>query len=314
MRRKNPYILIVFQYILFSFFAIVIGFAGSFFIVKVMSINQFIAKIPRTLNIFERANNDTEVYIQQSSTGRLGLRGEAYIVKRLDTGEILYEHNAEKIYPIASITKLVTAVVAQEALDLDSRVIINDAILATEGVAGNLRRGESLRVRELMYPLLMVSSNDAAEAIARTQSRSDFIALMNRWVRSIGATQTTFADPSGLSPRNTSSANDVLAILEKIVTSYDGILDITKLKTFTVRTHLWRNPTSFLNLSQYRGGKNGYTEEADRTAALLFDIPAQKYGDESGTVPVAVVILKSSDRSRDVLKVLETLEKDFGLR
>ena len=311
MQQKNPYKSIVFQYVLFSCAAIFAGFAGTYFVVKVASLNQLFARIPRSFNIFERTE---EVTHREIVGGRLGLLAQAYIVKRLDTGEILYEYNPDKVLPIASVTKLVTAVVAREALDLDSRVTIDDNILATEGVAGNLRRGESLRVRELMYPLLMVSSNDAAEAIARAESRSDFIALMNRWVRSIGATQTTFDDPSGLSPRNTSSARDVLAILEKISTSYDGIIDITRLKTFTVRSHVWQNPTSFLNLSQYQGGKNGYTEEADRTAALLFGIPAQKYGDESETVPIAVVILKSSDRSKDVLKILDALEKDFGVR
>jgi D-alanyl-D-alanine carboxypeptidase len=130
MRRKNPYKSIVFQYVLFSCAAIFAGFAGTYFVVKVASLNQIFARIPRSFNIFERTE---EVTHREIVGGRLGLLAQAYIVKRLDTGEILYEYNPDRVLPIASVTKLVTAVVAREALDLDSRVTIDENILATEG-------------------------------------------------------------------------------------------------------------------------------------------------------------------------------------
>ncbi len=301
----------IFQYILFSLGAIGLGFIGMFFVMKVISLGELWNKLPKGFTIFERKE---EIAIPEKEGGALGLLAKSYIVKRLDTGEILYSYRPDVVLPIASITKLVTAVVAEEALNPEDRVTITQDILSTEGWAGSLRLGESLRVRELMYPLLMVSSNDAAEAIARAQSRTEFLSLMNRWVRGIGTVQTTFADPSGLSARNTSTAREILAILEYIRSVHDGIIDITRLKNFSVRSHAWQNPTSFLNLSQYQGGKNGYTEEANRTAALLFEIPMQSYGDEGEKIPIAVVLLGSSDRTKDVLKILDTLEKDIENR
>jgi D-alanyl-D-alanine carboxypeptidase len=100
---------------------------------------------------------------------------------------------------------------------------------------------------------------------------------------------------------NVSSANDLVLILKWIEKNDPGIMDITKLKSKTVRAHTWVNPTHFLNWSNYAGGKNGYTPEADRTGAALFAM-------DHGTNLYAVIILGSESRDADVVKLLAKIK------
>ena len=124
---------------------------------------------------------------------------------------------------------------------------------------------------------------------------------MNDFTQSIGAYRTYFADPSGLSAQNVSSANDLSIILKWINENQPEILKITKLKSKTVRAHTWVNPTHFLNWSNYAGGKNGYTPEADRTGAALFSM-------DHGSELYAAIVLGSESRDSDVIKLLEKIK------
>jgi D-alanyl-D-alanine carboxypeptidase len=125
---------------------------------------------------------------------------------------------------------------------------------------------------------------------------------MNDWVQSIGAYRTYFADPSGLSPDNVSTVNDMALILDWIRLKEPEIIDITALKTKTIRAHTWVNPTHFLSWSYYIGGKNGYTTEANRTGAALFKLGKNKN-------VYAVIVLGSGNRDADVIKLLEKVRE-----
>lgn len=233
--------------------------------------------------------------LQSSADKRVTAAG--YVVKNLTVGGTTIEHNADTVMPIASLTKLVTAVVARKAVAPDERITITRDITATYGNTAQFRPGETFLAEDLYYPLLMVSSNDAAEAFARDYGRKQFIAAMNDFVQSIGAYRTYFADPSGLSPLNVSTANDLAVILDWIRKNDRKIVDITMQKSKTVRGHTWINPTHFLNWSNYIGGKNGYTPEADKTAASLFTLGP-------GKNVYAIVVLGSKERDADELKLL----------
>lgn len=225
---------------------------------------------------------------------------EAYVVLDVDRNAIVLEKNYDKSLPIASVTKLVTAVVARKLIDQNDTVTINSKILNTYGNEAKLREGEKFKVSELMYPLLMVSSNDSAEAIANSyfRGRQQFLREMNSWVNEIGAYQTYFADPSGLSAKNTSTAKDLSIIVSWIIKNEPEIFNITLLKSKTIRIHTWTNPTHFLNLTSYAGGKNGYTPEANRTSVALF-----KLGKNNRLY--AVILLGSKARDSDMLDLLE---------
>lgn len=232
------------------------------------------------------------------TTGKVKVTAPAYVVIDLDRNAVVLEKNADKLLPIASVTKLVTAIVAKKLMDEDKYITVSKQALATYGNEARLREGEKLKVGELLYPLLMVSSNDSSEILAQAYGRKDFLKEMNSWVNSIGAYRTYFTDPSGLSPQNVSTARDLSIITQWILKNEPKIFDITLLKAKTVRTHTWTNPTHFLNLASYAGGKNGYTPEADRTSISLFKLGKQKrtYG---------VMLLGSAARDSDILDLLE---------
>jgi len=225
----------------------------------------------------------------------------AYIIEDLNTGTVVAESNENKLLPIASLTKLVTAEVAKRLIDNDQEITITKNIMSTYGNTAEFRMGETFRAADLYYPLMMVSSNDAAEAFAQTYGRARFISAMNDFVRSIGAYRTIFSDPSGLSADNRSTATDLVTIMNWLRLHDPELIALTLLKTKTVRVHTWVNPTHFLNWSTYRGGKNGYTDEADRTAVTLFQM--KKDGDI-----YAIVVLGSEVRDADLIKLLAKIK------
>ena len=225
----------------------------------------------------------------------------AYVVKDISRNTVAAQYNTDRILPIASITKLVTAIVARKLISPTAHITLNREVLATYGNTAGFKVGETFTADDLLYPLLMVSSNDAAEAYAQYYDRKKFIQAMNDFTQSIGAYRTSFRDPSGLDGQNVSTASDLALILEWILKNDKGIIDITELKSKTVRSHTFINPTHFLSWSNYRGGKNGYTTEANRTAAQLFALGPSKDLYE-------VVILGSDTRDADVLKLLEKIK------
>ncbi len=247
----------------------------------------------------EAAVKDAWKNLPESSIGKINepITALAYNVTNLSRNSDIMEKNADTLLPIASVTKLVTAVVARKLMDEDKEIVITKDTLKTEGNTGYLKLGEKFKMKELLYPLLMVSSNDAAEALARAYGRKDFIKEMNNWTNSIGAYRTYFKDSSGLSPQNVSTASDLSVIAKWIKENEPDIFDITLAKNKSIRTHTWINPTHFLNLSTYAGGKNGYIPEADRTSVSLFSVgwPREIY---------SVVLLGSKQRDTDMAAVL----------
>lgn len=226
------------------------------------------------------------------------ISAKAYVVGNLNTGTIFSSANKDTLTPIASLTKLVTAVIARRMIDPDKRITLTRSIMATYGNTAQFMVGETFVASDLLYPLLMVSSNDVAEAYALSIGRKRFIQAMNDFVQSIGAYRTYFRDPSGLSALNVSTPNDLIIIADWIRLNDPEIFSITQLKSKTIRSHTWVNPAHFLNWSDYLGGKNGYTEEANRTGLALFALGKDKE-------PHVVVVLGSSDRDGDVVKLLK---------
>jgi D-alanyl-D-alanine carboxypeptidase len=231
-----------------------------------------------------------------SPTGEI--TATTYYVRNLTSDTSVLEYGGDTVMPIASVTKLITAVIAREVIDPQERIVIGRDIVATYGNTAQFAVGEVFEAKDLYYPLLMVSSNDAAEALAQSYGRKEFIKLMNEFTQSIGAYRTNFVDPSGLSPENISSASDLALIIDWIRKNDPEIIRITAEKSRIVRNHTWINPTHFLNWSNYMGGKNGYIPEANRTGVSLFTMGPKKD-------LYVFVILGSESRDRDVVTLLE---------
>jgi len=138
--------------------------------------------------------------IQSHALSSSEIVGESAIVMDYDSGKILFSKNPDKkMYP-ASTTKIMTALLSIEALELDTNILIDDETPFTEGSRIYLFADEIISVEDLLHALLLESANDAAVALAKAVSGDveNFVELMNARARELGATNTNFANPNGL--------------------------------------------------------------------------------------------------------------------
>lgn len=226
----------------------------------------------------------------------LPVSADAFLVFDMETGEILGSKNKDTVYPIASVTKLVTAAATLSHNDLDATTTVSWTAFSTEGKAGELSYAEKLTKRELLFPLLLESSNDAAEVLAESVDRAEFVKEMNTYAQTIGMSHTTFVDPSGLEEGNTSTPLDLRTLLRHLYQQHPYILNITRLPTYIGENHTWHNSNPASLLIGFKGGKQGYTDEADRTLVALYE---ERFEDES-VRPIGIVLLGSDDLKKDV--------------
>ncbi len=203
---------------------------------------------------------------------------KAALLINYDNGEVLYSKNSDVVRSIASISKLVSAMVV-----IDKRVDLDQVVAITREDARRARRsrvrvGYELTVRDLLHAALMNSDNRATKALARVTSGSveQFVKEMNRKVRTMGLEQTIFYDPTGLDSRNVSTAHEVAKILHYAV-DYKLIADITARKKYRAKICNRKNTyrqfanTNRLVLSPYKvlSGKTGYTVASDYCLTTL---------------------------------------------
>jgi serine-type D-Ala-D-Ala carboxypeptidase (penicillin-binding protein 5/6) len=190
-----------------------------------------------------------------------------YLIFDAETGEVIAENNANAVLPIASITKLFTATALLKT-DLSASTTINQNDVAAPAPFGKLQSGEEYKMRELLFPLLLESSNDVAAHFERV-TKGEVINLMNSLATEAGLKKTVLADASGLSSLNVSTASDLAHFLSYLYKNEPHILDITRLEQYVGPYTGWVNNSPVLD-KDYLGGKHGYTEEAMRTGAVLF--------------------------------------------
>jgi len=203
----------------------------------------------------------------------LKLRSSVALVVDQDTDEVLYDKNAEAVLPIASITKLMTALVLVDSgVDLDRKIRITRAdIDRVKGSRSRLSVGVRLSRRQLLHLALMSSENRAAHALGRTfpGGIKAFVANMNAKAMLLGMQDTHYADPTGLSSANRSSAHD-LARLARVAYDRSLIRDLSTDESYAVRvgrrTLQYRNTNALVRNDGWEIGlqKTGYIREAGR--------------------------------------------------
>ena len=231
----------------------------------------------------------------------------AYLVGDLDTGEIILTKNQNQKFPTASVSKLMTALVADEINGGDEVAQVTKRALATYGENGGFRLGEKMKVSDLFYPLLLESSNDAAEILAEHFDREAFVKKMNQEAAILQLSETSYEDPSGLSPKNQSTAYDLFKLAGFIHKEKHELLDITTLRSYSNKKHNWSSNNQFLGDSGYLGGKSGFTDPAKETAVSLFSVPIGENGNRS----IAITLLGSKDRYKDVENLLKFVKKNI---
>lgn len=195
------------------------------------------------------------------------------VVIDMDSGRILYENNKDERRLIASITKIMTAVIAIENSNLEKQVTVGDEVLKMYGSNIYLEVGEEISLRDLLYGLMLRSGNDAAVVIAKNVGGSEeaFVNLMNKKAKELGMSNTTFSNSHGLDDEteNYSSAYDMAKLMRYANTLMDFV-DISGTKKWTVTTnkksYIWFNRNKLLKEYKYlTGGKTGYTPRAGKT-------------------------------------------------
>jgi len=211
-----------------------------------------------------------------------GFTSKAILMKYLNpsagSGQVIFELNPEKRWPIASLTKLMTAIVSIEKMDLDKEIVMTEKAVATEGTAGEFKIGEVFKLRDLIKAMFISSSNDAAVAIAESFGGQDFINEMQKKASELKMFSTTYLEPTGLSFINQSTANDLAKLMSYIYFEHPEILEISRqkeaeileLKTGEKRRIL--TVDKFAGEPDFIGGKTGYIDEAGRNLVGLFDI------------------------------------------
>lgn len=197
------------------------------------------------------------------------------ILMDMDSGRIIYENNSHEVRSVASISKIMTAILAIESKKLDKTVKVSDVVLEAYGSGIYIKPGEKLTLQDLVYGLMLRSGNDAALMIAEYVSGSvpKFVKKMNQKAQEIGMKQTTFHNPSGLDEEdevgNFSTAYD-MAILTSYAMKNKTYQKIVGTKKYTLKTnkntYVWYNKNKLLtNYENTTGGKTGFTKKARRT-------------------------------------------------
>ena len=219
-----------------------------------------------------------------------GLTAYSYLVGNVSTGKIYMEKNADVVLPVASMSKLITAIAATDYYSATTTIMVTEPETLVASDTSQLVAGERFTLKEMLYPMLLNSSNVAAEALASSTDRAKFMELMSSYAWEVGMPGSYFADPSGLSPQNTATAHDFFALAKYLYLSRPDILSVTRMARFDVATttdhhsHSFISIHPFVNAANFLGGKTGHTDQAGDTMLTILNIGGQ---------PIAFIVLKS---------------------
>ena len=236
------------------------------------------------------------------------LTAKAAISYDLDSGTILYSKNLDQKLPIASLTKLMTALVVVDRINLNSEVTINKSDLTGIGSTVGLVEGEQITVSSLLNAMLIPSGNDAALALADYTAGGieNFPTLMNQKAQQLNLSATQFSNPVGWdswdNEDNFSSTLDLIKIVKEFLT-HNELRKIVQTKETTVSstdgryTHQLRTTNKLLlDDPEVQGMKTGFTSKALGNLIIL---------DNHQDHQVVTVILGSNDREADSQKLLD---------
>lgn len=257
------------------------------------------------------------------------LAGRSAVVFDVVHGTHIYAHNADEQQPLASLTKLMTALVAYETLAQEQKVQVSTSALEADGDSG-LRQDEAWTLNELLDFTLVTSSNDGAQAIAAVAGaqldstselesfqRLAFVQKMNERARALGLTNMYFVNASGLDLGTTASgsygtAHEVAKLLAHIITHHPDLLASTRDLSDSYQSldgivHEARNTNVRVgNIPGLIASKTGFTDLAGGNLAVAFDVSVDH--------PVVVVVLGSTFEERfvDTERLVEATREYFS--
>ncbi|HEY9101549.1 D-alanyl-D-alanine carboxypeptidase family protein [Chitinimonas sp.] len=245
------------------------------------------------------------------------LYSSAAVVVNAISGERIYEKNSQAQAPIASITKLMTAIVTLDMhLPLDEPITITEEDVDTlKNSSSRLLVGTTLSRGEIMHLALMSSENRAAHALARTApgGKAAFVAKMNRTAQSLGMQNTRFEDPTGLTSANVSTANDLIRLVQAAhhypeIRAYSTSEEYSFISSVNGRGYTFHNTNPLVKNVAWEIGvsKTGYISEAGKCLVMQATI---------NETPVVIVLLDSAGkltRIGDAQRIKKWLETSPG--
>lgn len=229
------------------------------------------------------------------------LNAQAALIMNANTGKVLYQKNMDSVRSIASISKLMGAMVVLDAnLDMNERITITEAeIDRLKGTGSRLSIGTTLTRGELLHISLMSSENRAAHALGRAYpgGMRAFVAAMNAKAQSLGMSSTRFYEPTGLDPRNVSTARD-LSVMVRAASNYPSIRSLSTSNYGSVysgngRLQAYKNTNSLVRdgVWDITLQKTGYIREAGRSMVVQANLDNQ---------PMVIVVLGASTTTNRV--------------
>ncbi len=203
----------------------------------------------------------------------LGTSAKAAILINGDTGEVIYEQNADQCLPMASTTKIMTALLLCENGDFDREITVTEEMLRVEGSSMGLLAGDRVTLHDLLYGLLLASGNDAANVVAYVLGGTvdGFVKMMNDKATELGLKNTNFATPSGLDAEEHYTTARDLANLARIAMQNEDFYNAASSKSAVLE---YGNPPYIRSLSNHNkllktfdgaiGVKTGFTKKSGR--------------------------------------------------
>ena len=238
---------------------------------------------------------------------------QAAIVVEQSTGRVLWESNADQVLPMASTTKIMTALCVLENTGLDEVVVIEKGMCGIEGSSMYLEEGEELTVEQLLYGLMLRSGNDAATALAIHVGGSveGFVEIMNQKAEELGLKSTRFANPHGLPAEGHYTTARELACITAAAYENERFCSIVRTERMVVpwKGHPYDRAMANKNkiLTIYEGGngvKTGYTKAAGRCLVA---------GAERERMQVIAVVLNAPDMWTDCTEMMDRAFEEYDM-
>lgn len=241
----------------------------------------------------------------------LSLNARVAFVRELGTSNNIISYHTKIFWPIASLTKLMTAVIAEETLGEKANITITQKALDVEGTAGNLKVGQRYTSWDLIKAMFTVSSNDAAQALALAYEKNDtglFVQKMNEKARELGMTETMYADASGLSMVNQSTAGDLYKLVMYINQRYPDFWRVTSNTSNVITDSMSGRRQTLLNINKFSGvvgfvgGKTGHTPESGDNLISIFTYQGKQY---------MFLVFGAEDRFVETQKLVDWLKNNL---
>ncbi len=249
------------------------------------------------------------------------ITARSFLVADIDSGLVLAEKNSDIPLPIASLTKLMTAVVVKEQTNLKNTILVKNWMLRPYGETEGLMAGLTYSLEQLYSPLLQESSNDAAEVLSSAIPGGSAIYAMNQRAKSIMMEKTGFVDAHGIDVANQATARDLFYLARHVAQNNPEIFEITKgVKPSGFSSPVFLSPKNknlFIDEPGFIGGKTGYIIESKYNGLFVFSLPAA----EGGSRRVAIIILGAphwqtmdGNLKSETLKILAWLRRNYSTK